>query len=291
MVRTMKHMKRKAAIAVMILLLCLSESGCRKKEEEETEEIVFQTLSKNISEVTEGYSSQKPLTYEIVQEESILSSQKTKVREATSKRNGYWWVADKVYNGTPKKKQAYYKYTYDIYGDLLSKVEIPETEVIINAEDTIFEFYGDIAVGSIFYPSFTKFGYDCGGCWINEEGYTTLASGIGARDGAIRQYDESWEEGITYEGYYMIAMTTLMPICTVVEISDHAFSGMGLEPGVPFKAIVADRGVRANKIDLFVGSEHNLSVVKTVKRHVQPKVTILSLGTVVRKNGHRACKV
>ena len=43
-------------------------------------------------------------------------------------------------------------------------------------------------------------------------------------------------------GYYLIAASSTLPLCTLVEISDHKFNGQGLTPGEPFLAVVADRG-------------------------------------------------
>ncbi len=287
----MKIRSKKLAVALLCLFISCDLSSCKKKEEESEEEIIFQTLSTNISVIEEAYSSLSPFSYEVTKEESILSKQKSEFRDGSSKKKGYWWIANKVYNGTPKKEEALYKYTYDIYGNLLSRVEVPDSEQVIEAENTIYEYYGEIQPGSVFYPRFTTFGYDCGACYINEQGFTQLASGIGAKENSIRQMDDSWEDGILYEGYYMIAMTTDMPVCSIVEISEHGFEGQGLEPGVPFRAIVADRGVGANRIDLFVGSEKNLGVVRTVNKKAVPKVTVISLGKTFRLNGHRNCKV
>ena len=82
-----------------------------------------------------------------------------------------------------------------------------------------------------------------------------------------------------------------MPLCTIVEIENHKFSGMGLTPGVPFKAIVLDRGVSGRTLDLFIGDETNVNAVRRLGTQY-PKVTIIDRGKLtVNANRERVCRV
>lgn len=282
-------MIKKSVSLSLVLCMFIVFSACSKEEEKE-KKIVFQTLSYETLQ-SEAYSSIAPLKYEYITEESITKKQGTRIEDSgKAHSDGYWWIASKATKGTPGKSSSVYLYTYDIDGNQLSRVCLPDTTEIIEAEDIIYRYYGYIEAGSIFYPSsFTKFGSNCGGCHANADGYSTLSSGIGVGLHSVRQADGSWEDGITFEGYYMIAMNPPMPICTLVEVSNHSFEGEGLEPGVPFRAIVADRGVKENHVDLFVGDEHNLgNVVKTKKRN-KIKVTVISLGRKIKRNGQTYC--
>lgn len=102
----------------------------------------------------------------------------------------------------------------------------------------------------------------------------------------MRQSDGTWKDGITYDGYYLIAASSTLPLCTLVEISDHKFNGQGLTPGEPFLAVVADRGgaVQGSTIDLFTGSEYYPSVRNGKRSNV--KVSIVDFGR-KRANGCR----
>ena len=279
-------------ILLTLTILLTSLSGCSvQKENKEPEKLVFQSFSYEVLK-NNTYSNATPITYVYVDEEKIIAKQGEKIDSKKANDNGYWWVASETNPGSPKKEVGIYKYTYDIDGNLLSKTLVPGSYDIKEAESTIYSYYGSIEPGAIFYPeTFTKFGYNCGGCYIQPEGYTILASGIEAYAHKIRQFDGTWLDGITYEGYYMIAMHTQMPICTIVEVSGHSFRGEGIEPGVPFRAIVADRGVAVNHVDFFAGDEHNLSNIVQTKRKQNIKITIISLGKKVKSAGRYVCQV
>jgi len=281
---------RKIKIVLVVSLLLFNMVGCSKKEKNEP---VFQTLPNQLLSGNITIDTTEPYRFEIVKEESVLAKQKTVYRDPGDSDDGYWWLANKVNIGSPKKKETYYRITYDVYGNQISKVEIPDSTTIKEAEPVVYEYYGEVEVGAVFFPSdIWRYGSDCRACYPDEYGYSGLSSGIAVGTHSVRQYDGTWEEGITYEGYYLVASSTKLPLCTVLEISNHSFKGEGLEPYVPFKAVIADRGVPQNTLDLFVGSEKNLGIVKMTNSRHKPKVTIISFGSVVRNSkGQRTCKI
>lgn len=114
---------------------------------------------------------------------------------------------------------------------------------------------------------FTRYGVDCSGCNVNAAGEGHTSSGVKISTAAVRQSNGTWQQGITYNGYYIIAMDSSVPLYTIVEISNHNLSGAGITPGVPFKAIVLDRGgsVDGLEVDLFIGSEKNIQVKGSAK--------------------------
>ena len=108
----------------------------------------------------------------------------------------------------------------------------------------------------------TVYGADCDGCTLNE-GIASTSSQIEVSIDSVRQSDGTWKNGITYDGYYLIAADKALPMCSIVRISGHSYSGQGIEKGVPFLAIVIDRGsmIQEETIDLFAGSEKDSYVV------------------------------
>lgn len=116
-----------------------------------------------------------------------------------------------------------------------------------------------VDIGSFFVTKRnTVYGADCIGCTI-QNGIASTSSMIEVTTDSVRQSDGSWKKGITYDGYYLIAADDALPLCTVVQISEHSYTGEGLREGVPFYALVVDRGsmIDENVIDLFAGSEKN----------------------------------
>ena len=120
----------------------------------------------------------------------------------------------------------------------------------------------------------TRYGADCYGCRISADGKGKTASGIGVGIDSVQQEDGSWQSGITYEGYYIVAASSNLPLYSIIEISNHTVSGMGITPGVPFQAIILDRGgaIQGTKIDLFVGTENNMPVSQGRRQNATVKI-------------------
>lgn len=129
--------------------------------------------------------------------------------------------------------------------------EVPETTTLADGGDT-FEVYA------------TLYGVDCYGCNVREDGSGNTAIGVQLNPSVgVMQSDGTWLEGLTYDGYYIIAMDPSIPFYSIVEISNHGLSGMGFSPDVPIQCMVLDRGgaIYDNHIDLYIGSEQNVNQI------------------------------
>ena len=114
------------------------------------------------------------------------------------------------------------------------------------------------------------------------------SAGVTLSKTAVKQPDGTWKDGIKYGDYYIVAADPSIPLCSILTVYDHGFSGKGLTPGVPFKAIVLDRGgaIKGAKLDLFVGTETKHQVKNN--RNVTTKAVITRVGG---RNGYKACKL
>ncbi len=120
-----------------------------------------------------------------------------------------------------------------------------------------------LTVGSIYKPNrLTRYGFDCRGCQLKGPYFSSTAAGINIGDNRVRQANGQWQSGLTYEGYYIVAASRSIPIFSILKISDHPFSGSGINAGEPFYAIVGDRGVSGSNLDLFIGSEKNINAIR-----------------------------
>lgn len=122
----------------------------------------------------------------------------------------------------------------------------------------------------------TTYGTDCYGCY-NENGFGGSASGVKLSFDAVKQSDGSWKDGITYDGYYIVAANSSIPMGSIIEISNHGYAGKGLVPGQTFYAMVLDRGAMTlNHLDLFVGSENSSGI--SIDRSYQPMMKVIRYG-------------
>jgi hypothetical protein len=276
-----KTMIQYFGIIVIVIL-----SSCAPKVDSSSP-IVLQTLSAQPTFLREPY------TTEIETEEIVLARPKTVYQNGPIKTGGVSWIAGMVDQGSPKIQINQYTVAYDLAGNELSRTLLPDSPEIIESQPRIFEYGAKPEVGSVFFPTrIFRYGADCGGCNPDEQGRHNIASmiRIGTKP-EVRQADGTFLDGITYEGYYILASDRSLPFCTIVEIENHKFSGMGLTPGVPFKAIVLDRGVSGRVLDLFVGTQSNLNVVRLTQTQ-HPKVTIIGQGQLtVNSNRQRICRI
>lgn len=126
----------------------------------------------------------------------------------------------------------------------------------------------------------TRYGFDCGGCSVNSQGFSHSASGVAFSGNAIRQNDGSWQEGYTYHGYYVFAANSKYPLCTTFLLYDHPYSGSGIVQGQPIKGIVLDRGgLPEDLLDLFVGSENNLDTIRYVGNSKTARLVVTGQAT------------
>ena len=115
-----------------------------------------------------------------------------------------------------------------------------------------------VQVGSFFVSQrSTVYGADCVGCPF-DDGIGSTSAQIEISVDSVRQSDGTWKRGVIYDGYYLVASDSSLPLCTVLKVSSHTYEGSGIKKGVPFYALVVDRGsmIQNNCIDLFAGSEN-----------------------------------
>lgn len=201
---------------------------------------------------------------------------------------GIEWIASYV-EGTPETIYEDFFVTRNDEGEVISKTPVLGSKRVEDAVAPMMKFGGSVTVGSEFYPRMTSYGVDCVGCGGAESGYSGTAGGASVGKHSVMQPNGEWTEGITYGGYYIVAADPSIPFCSILTVYDHGFSGEGLTPGVPFQAIVMDRGgaIRGAKIDLFIGSEseHNMSINYALNN---PKIVIERVGG---RSGSRTCAV
>ncbi|NLA77989.1 MAG: hypothetical protein GX845_00390 [Erysipelothrix sp.] len=268
-------------IAIVIL------SSCAPKGEQ-TNAIVLQTLSAQPTFLREPY------TTDIEIEEIVLSGQKTVYRNGPRKAGGVSWVAGQVDAGSPKKQINEYTVVYDLAGNELSRTLNLDKVEVIEASPRVYEYGAKPVKDAVFFPSkIYRYGANCRGCRPNADGIANTASGIGiSAKPAVRQFNGALMDGIKYEGYYVMASDRAIPMCSIIEVSNHKFSGSGLKPGVPFKAIILDRGVSGRVLDLFVGDEATLNDSVRLLGTQYPKVKLIGRGRLARNaNGQRGCIV
>lgn len=123
----------------------------------------------------------------------------------------------------------------------------------------------------------TTYGVDCHGCY-HSNGFGGTSSGVKVSwNPSVRQSDGTWKTGITYDGYYIVATNTSIPLGSIIEISNHGYNGYGLVEGQTFYAMVLDRGAMGvNHLDLFVGGEAGKGV--TINRAYRPTMKVVRYG-------------
>ncbi|NBK97651.1 MAG: hypothetical protein EOM50_06465 [Erysipelotrichia bacterium] len=126
------------------------------------------------------------------------------------------------------------------------------------------------------FAKITTYGTDCNGCY-NVDGFGGSAGGVKLSFHSVRQSDGTWKDGITYDGYYIVAANSSIPMGSIIEVSNHGLSGYGLVEGQPFYAMVLDRGAMTlNHLDLFVGSEKSNQL--SINRNYSPTMKIVRYG-------------
>ena len=127
------------------------------------------------------------------------------------------------------------------------------------------------------YARITTYGVNCTGCYHNN-GFGGTSSGVKVSwNPSVRQKDGTWKTGITYEGYYIVAANSSIPLGSIIEISNLGFNGYGLGEGQTFYAMVLDRGAMTlNHLDLFVGGEAGKGI--TINRAYVPTMKVIRYG-------------
>lgn len=220
------------------------------------------------------------LVIERVQEEEIIAYPRFEVRGYDG-RAGLPWLASMTTYGSPSIESREYVVTKDYYGNEVVRTALTGTTIIEEGGPAILQYGSSVVEGATFDASMTTYGLDCVGC--SSEGITASGVRVSLDEGVL--VDGSWKEGITYKGYFIIAADSNIPMCSILEISNHGYTGYGLTPNVPFQAIVLDRGgaIKGPKLDLYKGSEKNFSLHVNHSLH-QPKVEIKKVGN-KQRNG------
>lgn len=263
------HRMKKYMRIVIIMIIASVISGCTV-DADSNEALVYPSLDQQIRKIDTN-----PYITNIIEEVSYLEEPGTVVQNGKHNvANGVSWMSAKVKEG--KRGQVIRKFavSYNHDGVELSRVELEDEKVVVPTTPTVYA-NGQKAQAGSYYTSerITRYGYDCVGCKPNGDRGGT-AGGIGVGNNEVRQPNGKWTPGITYAGYYIIASSKSLPMCSIVEISNHTISGYGIKSGVPFKAIVADRGsaIQNSKTDLFVGSEKDKTVKMGKKKTVDIRV-------------------
>jgi len=271
---------------VMMIFIIAIMSGCATSADTESD-VVYPSIDYQVNKL-----EPKPYIVEIEEETVALEEPWTETQNGLHNHpNGVSFISAKVKDGKKGKMIKKFAVAYNSQGEKLSRTELVDEVEVIETTPTIYAD-GQPVQPDAYYTSsrITRYGYDCYGCnYQNERGNT--AAGIQIGNNEVRQKDGSWKTGITYEGYYIIATSQSIPMCTIVEISNHSIEGRGIKKGVPFKAIVLDRGgaITGSKIDLFVGSESDPAVSMGSKRTVDVK--ILDLNSRYKSGGMFNCGV
>lgn len=268
-----------AIIGLLSLCGCVSTYALSST----SEDIQLANLSSN-----DARFIQPEITYEIESVYESLNDNPGLIYQDYDGRDGVSWLASKTVEGKSSQKVIDYYVIKDQSGNVISKIPVMNSARVVAAQPTVMQYGGNVEAGAVFYPSTTTYGVDCYGCSYEEAtGIGGTASSISVRkDGAVKQQNGIYKTGLKYGDYYVVAASSQLPLCTTLEISNHGYSGEGLTPGVPFKAIVLDRGggVNGAHLDLFKGSEraNNLSINRSVH---SPKAEILTVGS-FRKRGY-----
>lgn len=263
-------------LLVIVSLLC----GCSSTSAFSNETLIL----------TEPITATQPMT--------LITQTVTEVREVGSMpkmvyskykkgMSGVEWIAT-YQEGKLATVREDFNITTDQVGNVISKTAVIGSRYETAAVAPKMQFGGKVSAGSEFFPKIVTYGVDCVGCNVTDKGVGGTSAGVKISKTGVRQPDGSWKEGIQYGDYYIVAADPAIPLCSTLTIYDHGFSGKGLTPGKPFKAIVLDRGsaIKGSKLDLFKGSESAGGLTKY--RDANPRVVIERVGGVAGKG---ACKL
>lgn len=277
---------RKHLMFIISMSILLILSGCAISADTTTD-LVYPSFDTQINKI-----EPKPYRTEIEEERIELEEPWVETQDGQHDvAGGASFITAKVSEGKRGHAINRYAVSYNIDGERLTRVALPEESEVVPTTPTIYA-NGQLATPGAEYTAnrITRYGYDCYGCnFANDRGNTSAGIQIGKNE--VRQKDGSWKEGITYEGYYIVAASRALPLCTTIEVSNHTLSGNGITPGVPFKAIVLDRGgaVQGSKLDLFIGSESSPTVNMGSKYSVD--VEILQMNSRTKTNGMFNCGI
>jgi 3D (Asp-Asp-Asp) domain-containing protein len=239
-----------------------------------------------------NYQYKTTLVYEAIynQDPPTITTRNTNLQS-----NERYWLSGLTQIGTIGYAINTYEVTFDNLGLTIDKRLVATDENGIPARPYVYTQGVAARIGSYFTPSFTRYGVNCKTCAGEFSGQGGFAAGIIANvNYGVKQFNGKWKPGITYEGYYIVASDPAIPLCSILKIENHYYQGMGLDPAIPFYAVVLDRGgaIKNNRLDFYIGDERTYNdFVKLAKKRV-PKATIIHFGKRVRNSlGQRACQL
>ncbi|MEG0735791.1 MAG: 3D domain-containing protein [Longicatena sp.] len=171
-------------------------------------------------------------------------------------------------------KEDFNRISKQLLGDAREKKKAEDAEAARKAE---LERLEKKAL-SAFSPRITTYGVDCYGCQVvNGRGGTAMGVALDLNLG-VQLPDGTWQPGIKYGNYYIIAADRSVPMCSIVKIENHGLGGAGLNPNEPFYAMVLDRGggISGHHLDLYTGSESNSQVYRVSAGN--PTAQIIRMG-------------
>jgi len=206
------------------------------------------------------------------------------------------WLTNYQSDGSWGLDHKLYQLEFDNFTDKpIDYKLVKETKNVIAMVPNTYVKGAKVETGAFFKPKFSRYGVNCRGCTGEKRGYGNFAVGISADvKKGVRQFDGKFKKGVTFEGYYIVAADRSIPLCTVLEISNHNFKGGGLTPGEPFYAVVLDRGgaIKQNRLDFYIGDERYYNDVIKYSGRRSPIATIIEFGK--RRSdgaGRRSCKL
>lgn len=200
---------------------------------------------------------------------------------------GIKWIASYV-EGKLATVTEDFVVTSDQEGNVISKTAVIGSRVETKAVAPKMQFGGSVTVGSEFFPTMVTYGVDCVGCKVNKNGVGGTSAGVKLTTTSVLQQNGEWKNGIKYGDYYIVAADPNIPLCSILTIYNHGFTGEGLSPDKPFRAIVLDRGgsIQGSILDLFKGSESSRKIRND--RSASSRVVIERVGGRI---GNNACKL
>lgn len=276
---------KKYKVITMLVIMVTIISGCTIQADE-NQDVTYPVLEEVATLSAEPERFDTETVYENLEEPRVEERAATHVVPG-----GATWIYAKTQEGVRGTRAIKYKLTYNIKDELISRIEIPEAEEVNNTKPTVYQGGQKAKAGAYFTANrITRYGVDCVGCNMNGEGKGSTSAGIGLGLDSVRQKNGTWKQGLTYEGYYVVATSAAIPLCTTMEISNHSLNLPGVSKGQAIKVIVLDRGsaIQGSKIDFFIGSESS-SMIKG--SNAGANVNILSLNQRVKINGQWNCAV
>lgn len=252
-------------------------------------------LEKTAQKINDGFKTRNKVLYI---DDFTLGEQPTTTTVVNNKldKGEKSWLTNYRSDGSWGIDHRLYQVEFDSFtGKPLSYKLVEETKGVIAMIPNTFVRGTKVAIGAFFTPKFSRYGVNCRGCTGERKGHGNFAVGISADiNRGIRQYNGKFKKGVTFEGYYIVASDPSIPLCTVLEISNHNFKGDGLKPGTPFYAVVLDRGgaIKKNRLDFYIGDERFYNDLIKYSGRRKPLATIVAFGKRHKDGaGRRSCKL